>query len=182
MIKNISSYNEIEIVPNSLVILDIDETVLTFPQITKHWWKDKISYYFNLTNDKHLAEKYALDEWRSIAYSTDPVQLDIDNQLKLINKIYQHNCELIFLTARNENLSSITYNHLKHINIDNRHLVYFDENKGEKFYEIVTTLYKKYENITFVDDLMINLDKILNAITKYELNGKKIKLYHIAHE
>jgi hypothetical protein len=182
MITPISSFSEIEVVPNSLVILDIDETVLTFPQITKHWWKEKIGYYYDITTDIHLAEKYALDEWRHIAYSTDPIQLDSENQLKFIDNIYQNNCELIFLTARNEDLSCITYNHLRHINIDNRHLVYFDENKGEKFYEIISSLYQNCENITFVDDLIINLDKIVNAINKYELNAKNIKLYHMAHK
>jgi hypothetical protein len=182
MITQVSSFSEIEIVPNSLVILDIDETVLTFPQITKHWWKETVDYYYEITTDKHLSEKYTLDDWRHIAFSTDPIRLDSENQLKFIEKIYQNNCELIFLTARNEDLSSITYKHLRHINIDNRHLVYFDENKGEKFYEIVSTLHQNCENITFVDDLIINLDKIMIAVNKYDLAAKNIKLYHMAHK
>ena len=182
MIKPIKTFSEIDIIPNSLVILDIDETVLSFPQITKNWWKEKISYYYDTTNDIKLADKYALDEWRRIAYSTEPIKLDTVNQLKFIEQIYQNNCELIFLTARNKDLSFITYKHLSHIKIDNRHLVYFDENKGEKFYEIVSTLYNNYENITFVDDLPINLAKIVNAMTKYDLTTKNIKLYHMEHE
>ncbi len=181
MITPIKSFNQIDIIPGSLVILDIDETVLTFPQLTKNWWKEKINYYYKILNDRELAEKQALDEWIHIAHTTNPNKLDHEAQHNFINRLYQNNCELIFLTARDRKLSSITYKHLSYIGIDKDHIVHFDENKGEKFNELLSKCYNNVENVIFVDDLTHNHQKILNATKKYNLKIN-LKLYHIDHD
>lgn len=180
MIIPVDSFNQIEIIPGSLVILDIDETVLTFPQMSKTWWREKINYYIKIYGDKLIAEKYALDEWIHIAHTTNPNKLDFENQKHFFERVYKNNCELIFLTARNQNLSEITYKHLEHIGINKDHVVHFDENKGEKFYELISKCYNDINNVIFVDDLIINLDKVINATKKYNIKIN-LKPYHINH-
>jgi ABC-type proline/glycine betaine transport system ATPase subunit len=181
MIIPIKSFNQIDIIPDSLVILDIDETVLTYPQLTKNWWKEKINYYYKITNDLDLSEKHALSEWINIVQTTNPKKLDSKEQNNFINKLYQNNCQLIFLTARNKDLSEITYKNLSYIGINKAHSVYFDENKGEKIYELISEFYTNVENIIFVDDLTNNHNKILDTVKKYNIKIN-FKLYQIDHD
>ena len=180
MIIPIKSFNQIDIIPKSLVILDIDETVLTFPQLTKNWWQEKRNHYYKISNDRKQVEEQVLNEWNYIARTTNPNKLDHKAQYKFINKLYQNDCELIFLTDRNRELYDITYKHLVHIGIDKDHVVHFDENKGDKIYELINKYYNNIENIIFVDDLIDNHHKILNTIKNYNIKTN-IKLYHIDH-
>ena len=43
--KQIKNYDEIIISPNTLVIMDIDDTIIKFKSMNKTWWKDINEYY-----------------------------------------------------------------------------------------------------------------------------------------
>ena len=71
MIRN---YDEIDILQNSLVILDIDETIITYSPITPTWWNDMKKLY---TDD------HAYNEWVHIISKHIPYLLDEPEFFKL---------------------------------------------------------------------------------------------------
>ncbi len=74
------------------------------------------------------------------------------------------------LTARRKFLFDVTISHLTHCNIDiDSESIYFNQNKGQELYDIVTKKYPTVTNIIFIDDVMSNLEDVRNKF-KYNKN------------
>ncbi len=145
--RKINTFSKIEIIPNSLIVFDIDETIMTFDY------------------DKKDLE--------------NPIKLDNENLKEFIENLKKNKCKIIFLTARCPSTRTKTIEDLKKINLRfNPNHVYFDLNKGQKLYDIVTKDYKDIENIIFIDDLFLNIKSVESTFcfTKY-----KLYLYLIQH-
>lgn len=56
-LTQINKFSEIEIIQNSLVVFDIDDTLIKFDGIDFKWWKNKFNKYYKLTKDYDLADK-----------------------------------------------------------------------------------------------------------------------------
>ena len=161
MIRN---YNEIEIIPYSLVILDIDETILSFSPITRNWWNDM---------KKTHTDDYAYLEWVKIISENEPYLLDEQELFKLIDKINRSNSKLIFLTARNSKFQEITFKQLVYCGLSIlRQDIYFSDKKGITVYD----LKRKYthSHVIFVDD------RISNVLDVSQWNPD-VKCYHLNH-
>jgi len=178
MINPIQSFSQIHIIPHSLVVLDIDETVLTYANLSKKWWKDEINLRYLETGCYHAAEKKALVYWKQLILSAVPIALDTQNCRQFIENAVAQGCHFIFLTARHPDLLEITRTHLNQIGIYNRERIYFDENKGAKLVEIFE-MHKECKNVIVVDDLMRNLNSIHECTKNWSEIG--IHLYHIIH-
>lgn len=180
MIKCINSFSNIKLIPNSLVVLDIDETILSFPTLGLDWWHKTYQRNLKMTNNHTRAENISLTEWLEVISDVDPKQLDPYNFEKFLDEVKKLNCELILLTARNNSLMEITKNHLKSCNINVESIdIYYDSNKGKKLLELVDYKYKKIKNIIFVDDLEHN---ILDVQKAFQFNPyHNLYLYHIFH-
>ncbi len=182
MIIPINSFNQVGLIENSLLVFDIDETILSFEDIDEGWWKRTFSKYLAQTNDYDLSDELSLNEWVSHITKVKPKLLDEINFIKLVKKAKELNCEIIMLTARRRFLFDATISHLTHCNIDiDSASIYFNENKGKELYEIVTKKYPNLSNIIFIDDVIRNLEdveKTFEPYPNYILNLYNINHYH----
>jgi hypothetical protein len=180
MIRTINSFKKIILKPNSLVVLDIDETILGFPTIPKNWWNNVFGNYYLLTNDFDLAEKLALKDWTNRVKNAKPIKLESKQLDIFLDKVNNLECPLLILTARNPILTEITIKHLASIGFDHSNVVH-DKNKGSQLLKLVQTKYSHIDNIVFVDDLLANLEDVQfhfkNHSDKY-----KLELYNIIHD
>ncbi len=177
-INLINDYSKINIIPNSLVVFDIDETVIKFPELGKDWWKNKLAHYYAIYNDYDKADISALEDWIEHVKINKPQMINKDSFIEFFDSALDNNCKIIFLTARNVKLRDLTYQHLIHLDIINHnkiHDIYFNENKGEELKKILQKEeYSEIKEIIFIDDLEENLKDIYNNLSKeYKLN-----LYH----
>ncbi len=152
--KEIKNYDEIMIKKNTLVMLDIDNTIIKFKTLYKNWWKD------NEPNNPNL-----IDEWIRIVREEEPLMLDFDKFMNLLIKIKETNSDVIYITARNESLDELTYRQLISCGVSlNREQIYFSYPKGKKLLEICND--KKYNNYIFVDDHLDNIEDVQKHLTK----------------
>lgn len=176
MITTISKFEQIRIIPSSLYVFDIDETLLNFDGIDIKWWKNKFNKYYKLTQNIDLADSMSHNDWIKIVSIAEPEL--VDNKIHhFIDLLYQNDCKIILLTARNDIMREITYKHIDKLNlVVNKDNIYFNQNKGEELYKIVSTSYPEIQNIIVIDDLEQNLIDIKNKMqnTNYNLYLYKI--------
>jgi hypothetical protein len=174
MITPITSFDQIEIIPESLVVFDIDDTLIRFDGIDLKWWKNKIKKYIVMTRDEQLAESMANSDLIKIMNTYDPEL--VDNQVhNFITRLQESNCHIILLTARDENIRELTIRHLQSVNLNFEH-IYFNQNKGDELKKIVSEQYEHISNIIMIDDMMANLEDIKQ---KFSDSNYTIKLYNI---
>ena len=173
MYQKINKYRDIQIIPNSLIIFDIDETILYFQGINKTWWKNNFDYYYNKYQNYDKAENYALQDWLNHVNKNDPKLIDKKDLLNFFEQAHKLDCEIIFITARNHKLKNITEMHFLNLDISRYiHKIYYNRKKGKLLKELLETKYTNYNNIIFIDDLKSNLDQVL-----YEIVNKNLYLY-----
>lgn len=163
----ISSFRDVEISKNSLVLCDIDETLLKFDEIPKNWWKEKIKENYKKYDDYEKADKCALEEWKKIINEKNPLHTDEEGLYNMFKKLDETKSTLIFITARNIELYNVTKKHFDYLGIDKKYRIYFlnGEPKGE-FIEKNLNHYK-YHKIIFIDDTDENLTDVYNCLNKY---------------
>ncbi len=132
--NKISSFFDIPIEESTLVICDIDETVLYTPL-----YKGKLSEYTPSLHDI-------------------PHPTDIEGFQHLVANLREKNGELIFLTARGNLTDDITRNDLRTVGIDeNPHKIFYTNNwmsKGKYIFSELQNEYpiNKWNRIIFIDD------------------------------
>jgi hypothetical protein len=172
---NINSFNEIIIKPNSLIICDIDETILKFDNINPKWWKDTFDYYYSISKDYDFSDAKTLESWTEYIKKNNPIPIDYQGLINFFNKINKNNCELIFITARINELVDLTKHHFNCININNINYKTYhigDTPKGEFIKSNIQI--NNYEHTIFIDDLITNLENVYdnfsNKIILYKFN------------
>lgn len=171
--KQIKNYDEIIISSNTLVIMDIDDTIIKFKSMNKTWWKD-INEYYKCIYDHITARKLAYNDWHKIIATEIPELLDESLFFDLLNRIETSNSKLILLTARDILIKPSTLKNLKDCNIDiHPDDVHHDMFKGKKIKELCENC--EYSHIIFIDDL---LDNILDV----EKTMPNVQCYYIEHE
>ncbi len=108
---HINKYSDIKIIENSLIVFDIDDTIIKFDLIDKEWWKNKFNYYFNLCKNNEEADNLVLKDWKSYINNNNPKLINKNDLFNFINKSIKKNCTIIFLTARDITLKNITEKH-----------------------------------------------------------------------
>jgi hypothetical protein len=165
----IKNYDTIDIPHNSLIVFDLDETIIQFPYITKQWWENTKKAYELI--DVKTADERSYSDWLYIVNTYNPSLLDITEFNKFLMRIKETNSHFIIVTARNIKLKELTQKHLKIVGINCD--VYYSLDKG-----IMINAIKKnyvYNHIIFVDDN----PKYINQVE--ELNPEIIT-YHMKHE
>lgn len=173
----ITRFEQITIIPSSLVVFDIDETLLKFDGVDQKWWRNKFNKYYTLTKNYELADSMSHNDWIKIVKIAEPEL--VDNKIhNFIDLLYENDCKIILLTARNQILKETTNEHIKKLNLNvNKDNIYFNSNKGEELLKIITESYSEIKNIIVVDDLEENLIDIQKKMenTVYNLLLYKIK-------
>ncbi len=176
---SITSFNQVNIIPNSLIVLDIDDTILGFDGIDDKWWIDRIQYYMEKSYDYKTADHMALTDWINYIKVNKPKLLDKINFLEFLDSAYKLGCEVILLTARKECFKELTYQHVKDLDIDiETDKIYFNENKGIELKNILENKYTNYKNIIFIDDNIKNIINVQNTFENVDYNTNLYKIYH----
>lgn len=170
----INKFNQINIIPNSLVMIDIDDTLIKFDGIDHKWWENKFNKYFKMTKNNDLADFLAHNDWIKIVSSIEPELVD-DQIYNFIETLNKNNCHIVILTARNDKLKDLTIKHLQQVNLsfDN---VHFNNQKGDHLYNIAHQYYHHLDNIIVIDDMVPNLEDIKNKLKDTKFN---LQLYNI---
>jgi hypothetical protein len=161
MFVEINTFFNVEIKEKSLIMIDIDDTILKYDQLDKTWWKNTFEYYYSITNNYDESDKKTLDEWRTMIYEKEPIHVDKSGMFDLFKRAEQLNCKIIFLTARCETLKSITVHHLNKLGIFIDE-IYFTPNieKGIILKKLKNEEYADYIYTVAIDDLDSNLKSI----------------------
>lgn len=163
----ITSFFQVNIPYNSLVVLDIDETTLQFPNIHELWWKERHVHYkrINGNDDLEMADNQAYNEWLEYVKITDPMHTDKHGLFDLFQRVQETNSDIIFLTARFSHAEELTVKHLKHLGIEDIPIYFTSkEPKGYHLDNIVNNDYLHKENIIVIDDMNHNLHSIKNTL------------------
>jgi hypothetical protein len=105
--------------PNSLVLLDIDDTLMEAKQTmgTDRWFIWRIDYYKKNGLDPNLAKEKALMDWVSVQCLTE-VRLTEEGTNQIVKRIQDEGFHTMGLTTRGGSLATRTTQQLKTIDID----------------------------------------------------------------
>jgi hypothetical protein len=183
MIKHINSFSEINTIkPETLLVLDIDDTVMSFPDISKKWWSETYHKFINENYNKENAYNKTNSLWIDYIIKSKPILNDEKNFLNLLEQISINKCDLIFLTARDNSLSELTVKQLNECNLNvNPMKIFYSKYKGNELEYIIKIIYPNIKNIIFVDDLLDNLKDVAYKFNNPKLFKYNLELYKIKH-
>lgn len=176
-IPKISSFLEIIkfVSRDTLVVLDIDETILHYLEVSPDYWHCLFEKYYHELKDYKKAEEMSLQEWKKLVESSNPVHTDEEGMNILLNIIDAHKAKLIFVTARNSEMSNITELHLRKLNIPEDVQIFYDSNeKGKRLLDMQISKNK----IIFVDDLDKNLENVKEHLGDKAKCFKFVRVVH----
>ena len=157
----ISSFLEILdlIDKDTLLVLDIDETTLEYTGVSTDYWYTVFNSYFEKLKDYDQAEEAAEQEWMELVERSKPKHTDKEGINKLLEKIKQEGCNLIFVTARTSEMAIETVAHFEHLGLPKNAWIFYDsKEKGPRLKDILETFPELVRpKIIFVDDLDTNL-------------------------
>ena len=153
-IRKIIDFKQIKLLTNSLVLCDIDDTILYYPGF------------------KYNNEANNLDKWINHVKYNKPVKM-CNSYFDLHNEVNRTSSKLILLTARNRDFEDLTRDHLGFLGLTYHDIIFCSgQNKGcylLKLLEFDTTYYNK---VVFIDN---ELDNIKDVSCIY---GNAIEYYH----
>jgi FMN phosphatase YigB (HAD superfamily) len=174
MLRVINSYSAITLIARSLVVFDIDDTLVNFPSHGLEWFAEKKAVYERIM-PKEEADRRTIQEWRATVRDIDPVAIDKDGFYAFYERAMEAECTVIYLTARSPELKEATQRHLKNaLGISSDH-VYYAEDKGPALAKILETLPRNYDHVIFVDDYVKNH---LSVRTTLDGLGIPVDTYH----
>lgn len=105
--------------PNTLVIVDIDDTLLIPVQAlgTDVWFLSRLEHHRQIQKDRALALDRALAEWEAVRHMTD-VKIVEEGTDAIINEIQKNNVVVMGLSTQGLGLSTRTGVQLKSLCID----------------------------------------------------------------
>ena len=140
MIKNIDSFSKIRSpISNTLVVLDIDDTLLSFQHFGKQWWDDTYRKLLPIYKENTYLQAELL--WTKQISKIKPYPLDKYNLKNFLNGL-KYNCEIILLTARDKSISKLTIKQLNEceLYIDPSR-IFYSRNKGKELENIVINIF-----------------------------------------
>jgi len=164
MFSNISSFSDVDVKNNTLIICDIDDTLIKFP-------KKFIEIYEMLKNseikafgkyDEQLLYEDALYAYALHTNIEKPVLTDKNGFYLMLDKIKKQNSSLVFLTARDIKHEHFCKKHFTDSGLNyNDFYVYYTNNtisKGEYINKYIVL--NNYDNIIFIDDRKENIESV----------------------
>jgi hypothetical protein len=160
------SFREVSVPPNSLVVLDIDDTVMKFEAMGRAWWAKK---------EAEVGRDETMRQWIENARAQTPVLIEPEEFPAFLKRVFDASAHLVFLTARSADLRELTEFHLTHCGIEvESHNVYFAREKGACLQSIV--LSGGFKQVLFIDDMEHNVEDVLKSLS----GVCEIQAYHFA--
>jgi uncharacterized HAD superfamily protein len=172
-IMNICTFFQVPITgSHGLLIFDIDETLLTYPEITNEWWKKTFMEFYNTNgNNYDEADKQSLIKWITHTDTHAPQYTDKDGLFDLLKRAAKY--KIICVSARSEEAREKTINNLSALNIPIHELYLVgDEHKSVIIKKLTEN--EKYDDIIFIDDLESNITDVatnIPCVTCYQFCG-----------
>lgn len=159
--RTIHSFDSISIEPRTLVLCDIDDTLLRITEdpSAKSTYIQLYQHYFHMTKNAILAGKLADNEY----YTLFPMQpTDAKGFERMLAKIrHTEGCELVFLTARSPTAIDFTVTNFRQIGLNPEdHIVHFSDTMPKGKYAKSHIDMRPYQKVVFIDDLRENLDSM----------------------
>lgn len=153
----INSFASIDIKPSSLVLCDIDDTVLTYPLDLTHWFNKTKTYLIEINDyfDDEDCKAIAQNEWADYREVTAPIHTDDQGFKQMEATLASTNGRLMFITARSAQFKEKTHKDLKAIGINgDAYPIHFTLDHKISKAEYVGKFIDMtgYEQIYFIDD------------------------------
>lgn len=172
MYKTISTFDEVNLVNNTLVLCDIDETLIRYKDINHNWWDERKKFWANqMINAKLIdIDNKALSDWRFYIKFNNPTHTDYDGFNRLSKLIKKLDSELVLVTARDLILEDHTKKSLINLDINYNNLYFTSSTpKGEFIND--TICLDGYNKVIFIDDNLHNIESV------YSKFGNRIEYY-----
>jgi hypothetical protein len=174
MINIINSFDQIKLKRNSLVLSDIDETILRFDPIDGNWWRRQFDFHYQINKDYNAADTYASEKWIEIVTIHKPSHTDSIGFFRLIERIKRSDSCLEFVTARNTKLIPYTQKHFEDLNLNYMDwVVHHLSGKSKGQYIQSNFKLNEYDHVIFIDDLDNNLQSVLDNVIHPSLSVYK---------
>jgi predicted secreted acid phosphatase len=156
---------------DTLVVLDIDETVLEYTGVSNNYWYVLFNSHFQNLKDYDKAEEASEKEWKELVERSKPKHTDKEGINKLFEKINEQGSKLIFVTARTSEMRTQTVSHFEHLGLPKNALIFYDSNEKGPRLKYILELFPKLmkPKIIFVDDLdanLISMDQTFGPLVK----------------
>jgi len=170
--KTICKFSEIDIKPNTLVLCDIDDTLLHHPAINNAWISLMNSFFYAKYPTQEKANNKMI-KFVDKVFQLIPIEhTDRDGFFNMLEKSHG----FAFVTARTSSGKDFTYSNLISLDIDpEKYPVHFCgyEPKGQYINRVFDL--SKYDNVVFIDDQERNLDNVLLMTTHLGLKLYKFE-------
>lgn len=165
--QQITTFSEIKLIKNSLIVLDIDDTIIKSNLKNTQWWN---STYIKYMNSPHNFDDTLIDWMKRENICGIPfIECIIDiNIYNFLEKLNQLNCKLILLTARSYRVIEMTKAQLHYIKFPDVP-IYCGVDKGDILFNVVNENYYDVNDIIVVDDIDENLLAIQSTLSDYNL-------------
>lgn len=140
------------IVENSLIVLDIDDTIMTFDAIDDDWMREKFISFYNETGSVEMAKEKTIACWKEHMEVNMPRITDENGIKKIFEVAKKTNSCVKFLTARNNSLENLTKKQFNDLKIENSNNIHFTNEGSKGEYMKEKKILDTYSNIIFIDD------------------------------
>jgi len=163
---SIGTFSDVEVRPNSLVLVDIDETILFYEHIDGRWWQERIDHHMqSRTCDRASACARAIDDWFTHIQAHLPRPTDAAGLETLLGQIRRSHSTLRLVTARNPKYKDITEAHLSHLGFgDLSGSVCYLSGASKGQYIMDNLAPGAYDSVTFIDDLEHNIASVAESL------------------
>lgn len=166
--SQVVTFAHVEVVPNTLVLLDIDETILFYDGIDEDWWSERIDYHATSSQcGKETAMLLSIDDWFRHISCHRPRHTDRAGLDALLRSIEDTHSHLLFITARDPKYKPITIDHLRRLGlqrVEDRVHYLGGCPKGDYIQTNLDT--SSYARVVFIDDLTKNIASVTGALTR----------------
>jgi hypothetical protein len=170
-VTTINSFKQIPIQRNTLVLCDIDDTVIVFEKLGKKWWRERFEDYYERNGDYEFSEKAVLKEWIHQIHKQQPVHVDEDGFTDFVERIDATGSTLAFVTARSSDLFCLTLHHLKQVGITPKTDIHYTNNTPKGDYIANVLDFDDFEHVIFIDDMEHNIASVQKVF------GDKVDMY-----
>jgi len=146
-IATIRNFAQLPVRKRTLYVIGVDETVLYFREMSHSFW-----------NDGRPREE-ALREWREFVRTSEPVPTDAFFLPIFLERVMHEESGILFLTARDFDLSALTETHLSKVYVDVPHDLVCTS--GTPIGQILSRMWKNmYDHVIFIDNLLSNIQDV----------------------
>jgi len=180
----IQSFNEIPIGDNSLVICDIDDTLIKSKKCLSYFYKIVEEDFIAFPNwPKELILKDACDMQHLHNQMFGFDHTDSDGFFFMCDKIKKSSSQLVFLTARDVKSENFTRKNFQSVGLDYDNFpVYYTNNEIFKGQYILSNInFSSYSNIIFIDDCDVQLNSVIECFPQaqcYKFVIPEYKRFH----